>query len=117
VVGVNASLSVDPNKSWVVKGKKGIYLRRHEQGHYDIVAIGMREIYNKVCALNKTNCEEVNQEALRIQREVQQQTDAARQRYQTQTGYGANLAVQNNWETQIKTIKLNSNGVLADLPK
>jgi hypothetical protein len=117
VVSVNASLAVDLNNSWVVNGKKGVYLRHHEQGHYDIVAIGLREMYNKIAALIKTRCEEVNQEALRIQREVQQVMDAALQRYLTQTNCGGNLSIQKNWETQIKTVKLNSSGLLADLPK
>lgn len=117
VVSVSASLNVDVNKSWVVKGKKGVYLRHHEQGHYDILAIGMREMYNKIVTLIRTRCEEVNQEALRIQREVQQAIDTTRQRYYAQTNYGSNLAIQKNWETQIKTIKLNSSGILDDLPK
>ena len=117
VVGVKASIRVDNNKSWVVKGKKGIYLRHHEQGHYDIVAIGMREMYNKIMALIKTRCEDINQEAHRIQQEVQQLIDRARQRYHNQTNNGSNLTVQKAWEAQIKSVKLRSDGVLAELPK
>ena len=117
VVNVSASINVDLNKSWVIKGKKGVYLRLHEQGHYDIVAIGLREMYNKISALIKTRCEDVNQEALKIQREVQQLIHITRQRYQVQTNDGSNRTMQNNWETQINTVKLNSNGALADLPK
>ncbi|KPJ89500.1 MAG: hypothetical protein AMJ53_15690 [Gammaproteobacteria bacterium SG8_11] len=117
VVGVNASVLVDQNKSWVLKGKKGIYLRHHEQGHYDITAIGMREMYNKILALIKTRCEDINREARRIQTDVQQQIDSSRQRYHIQTKHGSNLNVQKAWEVQIKSVKLRSNGVLADLPK
>jgi len=117
VVSVNASLNVDLNKSWVVKGKKGVYLRLHEQGHYDIIAIGLREMYNRIVTLIRTRCEDVNQEALRIQREVQQAVDVVRQRYHAHTNYGSNLSIQKNWESQIKNVKLDSNGLLVDLPK
>lgn len=117
VVGIKASIQVDHKHSWVVKGKKGIYLRHHEQGHYDIVAIGMREMYDQIMALIKTRCEDINQEARRIQQQVQQLMDSTRQRYASQTQHGANRAVQQAWEAQIKSTKLRDDGVLADLPK
>lgn len=117
VVGVKASIRVDHNKSWVLKGKKGIYLRHHEQGHYDIGAIGMREMYNKILVLIKSRCEDINQEAHRIQQEVQQLIESTRQRYHTQTKHGSNLNVQKAWEAQIQSVKLRDDGVLADLPK
>lgn len=117
VVNVNASIRVDHNKSWVLKGKKGIYLRHHEQGHYDIAAIGLREMYNKINVLIKTRCEDINQEAHRIQREVQQAIENTRQRYHIQTNQGSNQSVQKAWEAQIKSVKLRSDGALADLPK
>jgi hypothetical protein len=117
VVGINASIMVDKNQSWVLNGKKGIYLRHHEQGHYDIVAIGMREMYNKIVALIKSRCEDINQEARRIQQEVQQHMDNCRHRYEKQTHHGGNRAVQSAWEAQIKSVKLRGNGMLADLPK
>ena len=117
VVGVKASIGVDHNKSWVLKGKKSIYLRHHEQGYYDITAIGMREMYNKILVLIKTRCEDINQEAHRIQQEIQRHIESARQRYQNQASHGANHTVQKAWEAQIKNVKLRSDGVLADLPK
>ncbi|WP_455210790.1 DUF922 domain-containing protein [Kaarinaea lacus] len=117
VVGVKASLRVDHNKSWVLKGKKGVYLRHHEQGHYDITAIGMREMYNMILALVKTRCEEINQEAHRIQHNMQQLIDNTRLRYHHQTNHGSNLNVQKAWEAQIRSVKLRSDGVLAELPK
>lgn len=117
VVGVNASINVDHSRSWVLKGKKGIYLRHHEQGHYDIVAIGMREMHNKVLALIKTRCEDINHEARRIQQETQQIISSTRQRYGNQTVHGSNRVVQQAWESQIMSVKQRSDGVLADLPK
>jgi hypothetical protein len=116
VVGVKASIHVDQNKSWVLKGKKGVYLRYHEQGHYDIAAIGMREMYNNILTLIKSRCEDINQEAQRIQHEVQQRIENTRQRYHSQTQHGSNPGVQKAWEAQIKSAKLRSDGVLADLP-
>jgi hypothetical protein len=117
VVGIKASVGVDQGKSWVLQGKKGVYLRHHEQGHFDIVAIGMREMYNKIMALSKTRCEDINQEAHRIQQETQQLIDTTRLRYNSQTNNGGNRSVQNAWEAQIKSVKLRSDGALADLPK
>jgi NADH:ubiquinone oxidoreductase subunit D len=68
-------------------------------------------------ALIKSRCEEINQEAHRIQQDVQQLIESTRQRYHSQTKHGSNHSVQQAWEAQIKSVKLRSDGVLADLPK
>lgn len=117
VVDVNAAISVDRNSSWVVNGKKGIYLRHHEQGRYDIKAIGIRQIYNSIGALVKSRCEEIHHEAHKIQNEVQQLISETLARYETQTNNGNNLPVQKAWEAQTKVVKLRHDGVLTDLPQ
>ena len=116
VVSVNASIAADQNKSWVLKGKKGVYLRHHLQGQYDVIALGMREMYNRIENIVTPRCEDVNQEVARIQKEVQQQVDKAISRYDAQTKHGFDLSLQRMWETQIKTIKARVDGVVADLP-
>lgn len=117
VVGVNAAITVDQNSSWVVNGKKGIYLRHHEQGRYDIKAIGVRQICDSIESLVKSRCEEIHHEAHKIQNSVLQLINETLARYEKQTNYGNNLPVQKAWEAQIKVVKLRHNGVLTDLPK
>lgn len=116
VVSVDVAISVDRNRSWVLKGRKGIYLRHHQQGHYDIEALGVREIYNRILAFTADQCEDINAEAVRIQQEVQQQIEKAQQRYDSQTQHGSERTIQQHWEAQIQSAKSRVDGTLADLP-
>ena len=55
----SATVSIQPNSAntWVVKGKKSNELLIHEQGHYDICAIGARMIEAKLRALTGRKAE------------------------------------------------------------
>ena len=103
-------------ESWVVSDKKTDLLRKHEQGHYDITALGTREFYNQLLLLtaNSPNALDVKINALKQQ--FQQKIDACNLRYDKQTNHFLITAVQDIWNQKIDSAKTNPAGTINDLP-
>jgi len=117
VTNVSIGLSVERSQTWVIDGRQSDALLRHEQGHYDIVALGTREMHDRVLAITAPRCADINGIAQRIQREIQAAIDAFDARYDTRTAHGTDAAVQQTWDTRIRTAKQSASGTLADLPQ
>ena len=116
VTTVNTNLSVNRSNSWVVKGRQSAQLLNHELGHYNITALGAREIHKRLSEITADQCSDIQTEANRIQREVQTKINQANIRYDRQTNHGANSAVQTRWDNSINSAKQNINGTLDSLP-
>ena len=117
VISATVSIAVDGGRSWVVDGRQSDGLLRHEQGHYDIVALGTRELYNRVLTLTAPRCPDINTLARQLQQQMQTQIDAADDRYDDRTNHGNNASVQQTWEARIRSAKQSATGTLADLPQ
>ena len=61
VTSVDIGLSVDRSRTWVIAGRQNADLLNHEQGHYDIVALGTRELYNRVLNLTDPECSNLSE--------------------------------------------------------
>lgn len=116
VTGVTTRISVNRNATWVVRAQKSADLLRYEQGHYDITALGAREVDQRIAALSAEQCSSIGSDVQRIQREVQQLIHQKDLRYDNQTSHGTNAAAQQRWEASIRRAKQNASGTLADLP-
>jgi predicted secreted Zn-dependent protease len=116
VVSVDIGLSVDRTQTWVIDGRQSDALLKHEQGHYDIVALGTRELYNRVLQLTAPRCSDINTRVQQLQREIQAAIDAADDRYDSRTDHGNNAVVQQTWDTRLRAAKQSATGTLADLP-
>lgn len=117
VTSVDIGLSVDRSQTWVIEGRQSTDLLKHEQAHYDITALGTRELYNRVLAITAPECSDINDLVQELQDQIQAQIDAADDRYDTRTAHGTNIAVQQNWDAKIRAAKQNPDGTLADLPQ
>ena len=116
VASVRMRLGVVRSRSWAVRGRKTAALLRHEQGHYNITALGARELYNQLTALTVARCRNLRGAARRLERQIQARVDRANRRYDTQTAHGTNATVQQTWETSIRAAKQRANGTIANLP-
>jgi len=116
VSSVTTRISVNRNAAWVLRGQKSAELLRHEQGHYDITALGAREVRQRVAELRATHCSSIGAEAQRIRSDVQQTINQKNLRYDNQTSHGSNATAQQRWQTRIHRAKQNAHGTLADLP-
>ncbi len=115
----NATVSIGVNRggSWVVQGRKSAALLQHEQGHYDITALGTRDLYSQVLGLAAVRCPDINAQAQQLQRQIQTQINQTNIRYDSRTNHGNNSTGQNTWNASIQSAMRNSSGTLANLPQ
>jgi predicted secreted Zn-dependent protease len=116
VTSATVTIAVDRGSSWVVRGQESLALLQHEQGHYNITALGARDFYNQLLGLTATNCSGINTQAQQLQQLIQTQIDQVNHRYDARTDHGNNAAVQRTWNTSIRSAMQNANGTLANLP-
>ncbi len=102
--------------SWVVRAQQSETLRRHEQGHFDITAIGAREIHDRMQFITASSAGGLRTELSRLAREVQTIINDTNIRYDDETDHGTIVSKQNAWESNIAKVKLETSGILSDLP-
>ncbi|MEO6962902.1 MAG: DUF922 domain-containing protein [Puia sp.] len=109
---------VDIAKSWVVEGQPSDVLLRHEQGHFDILAIGIREFYNGLLSITASSIQDLQSRMNDLQVAKRKKTKNINDRYDSadQTDHGKNAGTQQLWEARINATKLNPNGILDNLP-
>lgn len=117
VAHVNTNISVNTGGSWVVKDKKVDDLLKHEQGHFDIAALGAREIHQRISSLVVDDCSQISIEYNRISQEVQRLIDQTNIRYDLQTNHSRNTVVQTTWDNSIRSAKQSPTGTLSNLPQ
>lgn len=101
---------------WVVVSRKTDELLKHEQGHYDILAIGARAFYNRLMTLSENSVSDLQNYMNDIQRNFNTNVRDVDSRYDTATNHGINTTVQQTWDRQIATAKANPAGTINDLP-
>ncbi len=103
VVGsFEAVLELDPKHSWVKPGKESDPLLEHEQGHFDIGILCMRELIakEKLLVLKKSNFSEKLQGLFD---EVMKKYHDMEERYDKETDHNKNAEQQQKWNDLIKT--------------
>lgn len=116
VTSVNGSIRVNRAESWKVRGRESSSLLKHEQGHFDITALGMREEYDRTASLTGSSPGDLRTQYEAINRDVNTKVAAANRRYDRQTDHSRNAAAQRRWNTAIANAKRSSTGTVDDLP-
>ncbi|MBK6381143.1 MAG: DUF922 domain-containing protein [Chitinophagaceae bacterium] len=93
-------------------------LLKHEQGHYDILAISAREFYNTLIGLSAATADALQRRVNQLKERFAQQVTQVDARYdsESQTNHGINTAIQQTWDQKIAAAKANPRGRLTDLP-
>ena len=118
VTDVTIDLSLIADDCWVVASRMNNDLLKHEQGHYDILAISARELYNALVGLSATTTDALQRKATKLQEKFAQQATQVDARYdsENQTNHGINATIQQTWDQRIAAAKASPGGKLADLP-
>lgn len=116
VTDVRASVAVNPAPSWVVQSQQTASLLAHEQGHFDITALGLREEANRTAEITGTSRRDIRRQRNQLHEGIQRRINQANRRYDTLTNHGRNAAVQRRWEQSISAAKGRDDGTLDDLP-
>ena len=101
---------------WVVATRKTDELLKHEQGHYDIMAIGARAMYNRLLTLRENSVSDLQNFMNDIRENFRTNVRDVDSHYDTATNHGIDTAMQQTWIRQIATVKANPAGTIGDLP-
>lgn len=110
-------LMPDPTTNTVVVTKKTDLMLKHEQGHYDIIALGAREFYKKALALTAASDTELKTLISDLYDDLHAKAEGVDARYDTKTNHHINQDVQTIWNKAIDEAKKSKTGTIADLPQ
>lgn len=116
ITGVDVTIRLIADDCWAVTAHQNADLLKHEQGHYDILAIGAREFYNRLMGLSAANADALQPRASALFQQFNQAANEVDDRYDTLTNHSINTSVQQSWDQSIARAKANPRGTLRDLP-
>ena len=116
ITDVDIKITLVKSDCWVVESKKSDYLLKHEQGHYDILAISAREFYNSLIGLSASSTHELQKTVTKLQEDVQRRVARVDARYDAQTKHSLDKVAQNSWDKKISAEKQKPNGSIDNLP-
>lgn len=103
-------------ESWVVQGKQTNYLLNHEQGHYDITALGAREYHKNLFTLTANDSKSLQEKINKLDASFIKKISVVNKRYDAQTDHSQKKAEQDKWDKAIAAEKQKSDGSLDNLP-
>ena len=116
ITEVDLEITLVKSDCWVVESKKSDYLLNHEQGHYDILAISARELYNSLMGLSAVSTHELQRTITKMQENIQKRVSAVDARYDAQTKHSLDKTVQESWDKKIREEKQKPDGSIDNLP-
>jgi hypothetical protein len=112
-------IRVDKTASWVVEDQKSDDLLKHEQGHYDINALGGRDLHTDLLALEAETVSDLQQAITDLgtatQNLIQQVDGIYEDDANCGTKHGQNASNQTQWNMRIKNVMNDPNGRLSSL--
>ena len=116
ITDVTVNIRLIAEDCWVIDSHRNAALLRHEQVHYDIIAISARQFYNALVGLSARNTDALQRRVTQLHTRLAEQARVVDERYDTLTNHGINTSVQQAWETSVAAAKTNAHGTLANLP-
>ena len=113
---VDIDIDLVRDDCWVVTSKKSTDLLKHEQGHYDILAICAREMYNAFLEITAKSTHDLQTKMEKVKTKLGDKVTVDDKRYDTKTNHGIDKTIQQTWDQKIDSIKKNPKGTLDDLP-
>ena len=112
----DVTVTMNSTASWVVEGKETTSLLNHEQGHYDITAIGARDYYNQLFKLSAPSPKKLIDKVNDLNEDFEKKIDTLNVRYDEQTDHSKIIAEQEKLNKAIATEKQKADGSLDNLP-
>jgi Bacterial protein of unknown function (DUF922) len=116
---VKVTVGMDTVKSWVVKDDKSDSLLNHEQGHYNITALGARDFLNGVLDLEADSSKELQKAINDLQSSTQATINSVNSIYDDDpncgTDHGSKSDKQSQWDLRIKNAMNDPKGTLDSL--
>ena len=116
---VKVTVGMDTANSWVMKSDKSDDLLNHEQGHYNITALGGRDFLNGVLALEADTAKELTKAITDLHDSTQSEINSVNSMYDDDpncgTDHGSKADKQAQWDLRIKNAMNDPKGTLDSL--
>ena len=103
---LSSTVTMSKAKSWVVTDKESSSLLNHEQGHYNITALGARDFMNGVLALEADTAKELTKAITDLANSTQSEINSVNSMYDDDpncgTDHGTKADKQAQWDLRIK---------------
>ena len=117
ISAVDIDITLVAQDCWVLSSQNNNSdLLSHEQGHYDIIAICAREMYNSFIKLFAASVHELQTQATKVQETFQRKVAKVDELYDTQTDHSRNKTNQQTWNHKIAAEKQKPDGSIDNLP-
>ena len=115
LTNVIVAVTMVRSESWVREGAQTASLLEHEQGHYDITALGARDLDRTLAGVTASNManlrQAVNNAIARHQREI----NSVNHQFDEATAHGTNAQREQEWIGRIRSAMVDTAGVLNDV--
>jgi hypothetical protein len=101
LVDVSVQANFQKSKSWVLQDHRNEETLKHEQGHFDILAIKACELVDTIRKYH-FSVDNFSRELDRLQREKREELNQLQDQYDSETGHGAGPELQSKWNQRIK---------------
>jgi hypothetical protein len=116
---LDVEIYFDKTKSWVVTGKEGDKLLKHEQGHYNITAIAGREFHDEALKLTAATEKDLFAAVTKLYQDTHATRSSLHKMYDEDpncgTDHGVKKDKQSQWDLRITNTLNKADGRLADL--
>ncbi|OLY94436.1 protein of unknown function [Cnuella takakiae] len=116
IADIDIKLYLVSEECWVVTKEMSNYLLKHEQGHYDILALSARELYKKLLTLSALNTQQLQESVTQLSEKTQERVKKVDERYDQQTNHSRDKAAQQIWDQKIAAEKQKPDGSIDNLP-
>jgi len=110
---------MDTGNSWVVRGHQSAELLAHEQGHYNITALGARDCHTDILAIVDDSADDVQSQVNSIVSTAQSLIASVNDMYDEDpncgTDHGSDSSAQAQWNLRIRNAINSPTARLADL--
>ena len=117
ITDVDIEIALVSTDCWVLSSQaNNADLLRHEQGHYDIIALNARELYKTLVGLSAASVHALQTQASKLQATIQRKVTSVDARYDTRTDHSRNTTIQQTWNRRIAAEKQKPDGSIDNLP-
>ena len=116
---LSVTIRMDTQNSWVVNGRQSTPLLAHEQGHYNITALGARDCHTDILAIVGDSTDDVQSQVNSIVSSAQSLIASVNDMYDEDpncgTDHGPDSSSQAQWNLKIRNAINSPTARLADL--
>ncbi len=115
VSDVDIDINLVRSDCWTVEKAKSDDLLKHEQGHYDILALSAREFYQNVRTLTARSSHELQRQVTALANRMARRVKTIDEVYDNETKHSRDSANQQNWLKKIAIEKQKTGGSIDNL--